>query len=571
MLRTRSRGVTLIDTVVGTALMLLVFAGIAAAFQLSIDVVSNNKARAGAIALANERMEYLRSLSYSALGTAGGIPAGALAQSEIETLNGVPYVRRTVIEYADDPKDGTGAADQNGITSDYKAAKVDVSWSSRSGTRHITVVSRFEPSTGMEISCTPPCGTLVVNAVNASSSPVVNAQVRITNASASPAVDLTTYTNASGTVSIIGAPAASNYSVVVSKSGYSTAQTYSATAQNTNPSPANLTVSNNQTTAATFAIDLLSQKIVQSFTPIQSATSTDSFSDDSRIATSTHITVEGGAATLEGGASDGEFQTTSVAPGYLSRWNAISISATKPSGSSVLYRIYDGSSLALITDAELPGNSAGFTAGSINLSGVSASTHPSLRLDAVLDGDPPPSIDSWSIGYDYGPTPLANVSFTLTGATSIGSGPSGTIYAYQQVFSTGASGSISVPSLAWDTYTISVPASSGYDLAGSCGPQPESLLPGTAPTTALYLMPHTTNSLLVDVRAVATGALMPGATVNIKKTGYSATSTTDACGQAFFSGLSAATYTATISASGHTNATSDVTVSGATRLSTALN
>src|SRR3989344_3874731 len=67
--RSGSRGVTLIDTVVASGLMLLVFTGIVGVFRLSVDVVSNNKARAGAIALADERMEYIRSLSYGSIGT----------------------------------------------------------------------------------------------------------------------------------------------------------------------------------------------------------------------------------------------------------------------------------------------------------------------------------------------------------------------------------------------------------------------------------------------------------------------------------------------------------------------
>ena len=46
------RGASLIDTVVGVSLMLLIFVGIAGAFQLSIELVSNNKARIGASALA---------------------------------------------------------------------------------------------------------------------------------------------------------------------------------------------------------------------------------------------------------------------------------------------------------------------------------------------------------------------------------------------------------------------------------------------------------------------------------------------------------------------------------------
>ena len=55
-MRTSRSGVTLLDTLVGTSLMLVVFLGINAAFRLSVDVITTNKARAGAIALANERM-----------------------------------------------------------------------------------------------------------------------------------------------------------------------------------------------------------------------------------------------------------------------------------------------------------------------------------------------------------------------------------------------------------------------------------------------------------------------------------------------------------------------------------
>src|SRR3989344_272031 len=196
-LRTNSRGVTLLDTLVGTALMLVIFLGIVAAFQLSVDVVTNNKARGSAIALANERMEYIRSLAYASIGTSGGIPSGSIAQSETVVMNGVTFTRRTVIAYADDPKDGTGAADSNGITSDYKVAKVDVAWSAHTSTRHIALVSRFEPPSGMEIACTPPCGTLTVEVVNAASQPLSGASVSIVNASTVPAININTFTNAS--------------------------------------------------------------------------------------------------------------------------------------------------------------------------------------------------------------------------------------------------------------------------------------------------------------------------------------------------------------------------------------
>jgi len=200
-MRTSRSGVTLLDTLVGTSLMLVVFLGINAAFRLSVDVITTNKARAGAIALANERMEYLRSLPYSQLATLGGIPAGTLAQTETQTLNGVPYTRRTLIQYADDPRDGTGGADTNSVTADYKVARIDVSWESRTGVRHITLASRFSPP-GIETAV--PGGTLVIYAVNAAGGSLSGAQVRIVNASTSPAIDTTTFTNASGTATFIG-------------------------------------------------------------------------------------------------------------------------------------------------------------------------------------------------------------------------------------------------------------------------------------------------------------------------------------------------------------------------------
>jgi hypothetical protein len=263
------RGVTLLDTVVGVSLMLIIFTGVAGAFQLGVDVVSNNRARTSAVALLDERMEYIRSLPYTSIGTVGGVPSGSLAQAESLTLNGIGFTRRTLVVYADDPKDGSAPADTK--PADYKAVKVEVSWVSRTGVRSVSLVSRFEPKSGLESSVSG--GILTINVVDSSSQPVQNAQVRIVNASASPAIDQTTYTNTNGLISIVGAPAASGYSVSVTKAGYSTARTYGSSGQNPNPSPTHLTVSNNQTTAQTFAIDLLS-----SFTII-----TKSYADGSPI------------------------------------------------------------------------------------------------------------------------------------------------------------------------------------------------------------------------------------------------------------------------------------------------
>jgi len=576
--RSRQSGITLLDTLVGTFLMLVIFVGIAAAFQLSVELISNNKARAGAVALGNERMEYMRSLSYSQLGTVGGIPAGPIPQSENIALNGVNYVRRTVVEYVDDPKDGTGASDSNGISADYKAGKVDVSWLPHSGTaRHLVLASRFSPTNGMETSVTG--GTLIVKAVNATGTLLPGATVQIVNSSASPAINTTTFTNASGTVSLIGAPAASNYQITVSQSGYSTAQTYSVTAQNTNPSPANVTVSNNVTTTSTFAIDVLGTRTVRTWLPIAAGNWTDTFANTSKIATSTNIAVSSNTAKLNGSApfpSYGEMQTIAVGPSLLAQWKTLSWTNAQPGGTSIRYRVYDGAGQALIPEVQLPGNAAGFTASPVDLSNVSTTTYPALRVDAVYSstGASTPSTSMWKVDFTAGPTPLANLAFSMTGAKTIGSGPSGTLYKYSQSgLQSDSTGTLAIPNLEWDTYGITVNGTTtGYDISSACGPQPESLAPGGTLATDLFFSAHTTNSLLVDVHVAATGALLKNATVMLTRTGFSANAKTDSCGQAFFSGLtSGSAYTVAAGAAGYATSTiTNVSVGGASRRSLSL-
>ena len=429
------RGVTLIDTIVGISLMLVVFVGIAAVFQLSVDVVTNNKARSGAIALADQRMEYVRSLSYASVGTVGGVPSGSLAQSESLSLNGVSYTRRTIVLYEDDPKDGSGSSDTNHIIEDYKAVKVDVAWTSRTGTRHVDVVTRVSPptSSGESNPCTSSCGNLSISVANASNQPLAGASVTISNSTTNPTINFSTFTNASGTVTLLATPAASGYGVVASEAGYSTDQTYSGT----NSTKPLLTVSNNLTTSSTFQIDTLS-------------------------------------------------------------------------------------SMTLLT----------------------------LQYGSLA--------------------PITSVPFTMHGAKTTNSNP--LTYKYNATLGGTGSATTTLSSMEWDTYSLSVATTTGYDLAYTCQPQPVALSPNSATTTYLYLAPHTTNSLSVEVTAASNGALISGASVHLFKTGYDTTQATDSCGQTFFSGLSSGTYTLSVSAAGHTTYTNNAfSVSGSTQAQASLN
>jgi len=579
--RVGERGSTLLDAVVGTALMLVVFVGIVGAFRLTVEAVSNNKARAGAVALANERLEYIRSLSYDAVGTVGGIPTGALEQSTTTLLNDVTYTRRTFISYEDDAGDGLGGGDSNGIIADYKAVKVTVSWQSRQSTRVITLVTRISPP-GIESAV--PGGLLTVSVVNSTAQPVANASVRIVNASISPAIDLTTYTDSAGVANVIGTPAGSGYQVTVSKSGYSSAQTYSSNATNTDPLPAHLGVALNQTTAATFGIDLLATAHVRTYEPLSEATWSDTFADASKIAFSDHVALAGGSAQLEESAGvyepAGVIHSTPISAAYLHGWNQLAWTDTRPAGTAIVYRIYNSSVEAPVPDSMVPGNSGGFASSPIDLSNIATSTYPSIALVAELstnDSSVTPELEDWSVTYTAGPAPLGPVPFAMRGAKTVGSGPGGLVYKYDLTHTTDSAGVAQINSVEWDSYTFSVPVSGGYDIASACSPQPSVIPADSSVTTSLYLVPHTTHSLLVDVKS-AGGTIIPGANVRVYRGAYNVTEESDSCGNAFYSNLSSGTvgggnaYSIDVSATGYQAYTSsEVNVSGTSRISIILN
>ena len=578
------RGVSLIETVVSTSLMLLVFVGVSAAFQLSVDAVTNNKARAGAIALANERQEFVRSLSYDSLGTSGGIPAGAIPQSETVSLNGITYTRRTLILYEDDPKDGLGVADTNSVTADFKSVKTEVSWEAHNGgVRSVSLATRVSPI-GVEQAV--PGGTLALTIIGAGSQPIVDARVTIVNASTTPATNMTLYSDSAGLVTVIGAPPSAGYEITVAKEGFSTALTYDATTENTNPTPGHLTVALNQTTAVTFAIDQVSTMNIRSFTAVETFTNADAFADSDGLSELVNAEVVGGGVQLvnSGGlfASSGEvrsiaFSTTTP----IVSWGSFAWDDTKPAMTNIVYRVYTGDGTALVPDTQIPGNSAGFSSSPIDLTGVATSSYQSLSVRASLgtvDEAVTPEIRSWEISYDAGPLPLQNLTFSLRGTKTIGSGPGGTLYKYStSTLTTGVSAGVNLAAMEWDTYTLTVDSSTGYDIASSCGTQPKSVAPGTYDETVLMLAPHTAHSLLVDLRSSG-GTMVPGATVRLTRGAIDTTVTADNCGQAFFSGLSSGTpgagnpYTIEVTAPEFAPySTADVSVSGTSRLSIILN
>lgn len=558
------RGFGLVDVVVGVALMLVLFLALFGVLRASLLLSALTKAKAAGVELASTHMEYLRGLSYDALGTAGGIPSGAVPQTTTSSVDGVLYTTRTFIVYGDDPADGIGAGDTNGVTTDYKIVKVTVSYALNGLAKSVVLVSNFAPP-GVE--STTGGGTLSLHVVNAASANVSGASVHIVNVSTSPAVDFTTLTNLGGFATVGGAAPSSEYQVQVSRAGYSSAQTYARTSQNVNPTPGYLTVAKDQTTSATFAIDTLATLALASFSPATTTVFSDSFIDASNLTSHINTQVADGALLLTSQALSGSARSTSISPSYLGGWGMLSATLSTPAGTTALVRVADAAGASL-PDLVLSGNSAGFSSFPVSLTGIATTSYPGLTLRAELTSNSTtttPSLLDWSLSHTEGPSPLPNVAFTLTGAKTIGTNGSGLpIYKTVVNDTTGASAA-TTETLEWDAYALAL---GGANLIEGCPAAPYSLAPALSTSTALIIGALTANTLPVVVTNTA-GSAMPNAKVVLTTSGYAATISTSACGLAFFNGLASGVFSATVSATGHTTTTfSGIGVAGHTATTT---
>ncbi|NTV22735.1 MAG: carboxypeptidase regulatory-like domain-containing protein [Candidatus Yonathbacteria bacterium] len=568
------RGFSLIDIVVGTALFLLVFVSIAGVFRLSVALVAESKARIGALSLAQETVEFVRSMSYGDVGVVGGIPAGELPQSETITMNGVSYTRRILVLYDDNPADGVGDDDENGITTDNKRFSVSVSWESRGMSRSVRLVSTIVPQ-GIETSAGG--GTLIVNVADASLYPLADVTVHIENASVSPSVSMDVFTNSQGRVMVDGAPSAGEYEIVVSKDGYSTVRTYDVSEELSAPSPGHASILEGQSTVVSFQTDRVSSLNIYTRKPLEPWSLEDMLEDSNLLAATTGVTVSGGHATLASNGMGGHVLTgtvlsNTIAPSYLSSWESFDWDALEPVGTSIVWHVYEenGGNPVLLSEEVLPGNTEGFTSGPINISSVSASLYPKLRIGAEFSTNNEvytPTLYDWSLSTIVGPVPLGDVPFTIVGRKTKGTDDGIPVSIIERNEITNSAGFFSVGDLLWDMYDIVT--GGAYDIADSCVPDPYNLAPDEHPDVSLIVVPHTAHSLRISVFGNGDVPL-EGASVRVNGVGYDETIVSSSCGQVFFVLPGSGTYTYTISATGYEVLSETVSVSGTVTLSKSL-
>ncbi|MCB9815517.1 prepilin-type N-terminal cleavage/methylation domain-containing protein [Candidatus Nomurabacteria bacterium] len=561
----KSRGFSLVEVIIVSAISTIVFGALLLSFKYSLDLMNQSKFKLTALSVANDRMEYFRSLPYDDVGTVAGIPSGTIPQNSSTTLNGIEFAERVLVEYVDDPADGLDVADSNGILADYKRVKLEYTWNISGETRSISLVSNIVPRS---IETDAGGGTVRINVIDENSTLLPGASVQLINTVTGP-VDVTRFTNVSGSAIFSGAPAASDYEVVVTANiggkDYSTAETYQTTVANPNPIVSPFAVLEADVSTLTFQIGELSDLDITTFSSLDDDLFREDFSDLLSVDSSGGVSISGGALVLED--SFGVYDNSGfvflgpIAPVPLLNWDTLRIATNIPSNTSHQVQFYVGAGVglyALIPDSELPGNSVGFSSSIVDISDLDPVTYPEVYVGIDLettDTNVTPEIDEVSVFYRQSETILPNVSFDIHGNKIIGTDASAKpIYKYSDSLSTNGVGELSIADLEFDDYIFNFLGA--YDIASACPAHPYTQVAGEDGELYFVLVGDAVNTLRVSVVDAFQQAL-PGVSVNLTRSGYNVTEVTDSCGQAFFTGgVSAGTdYTISVSATGYNNET----------------
>ncbi len=247
------RGFTLIELLTAIAIVAVIAASFFSLFNTVLRFIQLKRVETQAAYLATEQMEIVRNLPYANVGTVSGVPAGIIPQIQTITRDNVSYTVRADIRYVDDAYDGVLGGGDTAPT-DYKKAKLTVSWDTIWGDGSLVVVSTVAPK-GLETSV--PGGALRILVFDANGIPIPQADVDILNASVGVSI-INAQTDNNGIALFAGVPLSVNsYEIIADKAGYSQSRTYGVNdpAGNVTPNPFHLSVFDAQTTQAGFAID----------------------------------------------------------------------------------------------------------------------------------------------------------------------------------------------------------------------------------------------------------------------------------------------------------------------------
>jgi hypothetical protein len=383
-------------------------------------------------------------------------------------------------------------------------------------------------------------GTARINVIDENSALLPGARVRLFNSTLG--YDVTANSDLAG-VALFSVPAGGDYEVTVSGpiggNDYSTDQTYVATTSNPNPVTVPFTVLESDISTLTFQIGQLSNLSINLLSSVTEDSYDEDFTDVGGVASSTNVESNGAALVLTNTAgvyeTYGEAYLNTITPSPLLAWQAVTVASVVPSNTS--YRVYflTGSGpYTLIPDTDLPGNAAGFSGTTINLTMLDATLYPSVVVGLVLettDTAVTPEIENLSVFYRESETALASETITVRGDKVIGTDGGGlSIYKFSTTTVSSATGTVFLEDIEFDNYSVILPG--GYDIVKGCPEYPHQQIAGVDGEVEVVAGVDNTNSLRVSVLDMALQPV-PGATVALTRTGLNEVKVTGACGQVY--------------------------------------
>lgn len=558
-------GFTLIDVLVGIALLLIVFMGLFGAFQLGLKVSGLVKNKVIAIAIVNQKLEQIRNLPYESVGNTGGFPDGVLEASTTTVRNNIEYTVETRVDYVVDLADGIASPDDD-CPQDYKKAEIKVSWSGLFG-GEIKASTDISPKNLSE-ECATGGGILSVTVFDAFGGLVISPLIEVKD----PLTDQTLKSAMPLEGKHYFSLATSTYKVVISKSGYSTERTY-GTSEIATPEKPNPLILEDQLTEISLSIDKVSSFSVDTLSPWGTADFSDSFLDETKISEKANVLVDSGKVELvtsgEEYLASGYLVSIETTPADLVSWSEFSFSDSEPVDTDLDYQFYyaSGTDWYLIPDADLIGNSSGFDLSPVDLSGLSIATYSKLKIKGNFSTN---SISSTPVLYDWQltwiisvATPIPNVPLWLQGAKIIGTDTAEQpVYKYSTSSTSNVSGQINIQNLEWDFYTFYASGTSLDLINTDPAPQPINLAPDVSLPVKLYFQAQ--NSLLLTIQNIDTLEPVFSATARLYNAGlgYDETQYTNEKGQTIFIPLSAASYNLEVEGPGYLATSTTVSILG---------
>ena len=261
------KGFTLVETLVGSAIFVIVALSAYRAFGVLMDTVAVSQAKLTATALANEEMEIIRNLPYSDVGIQGGLPVGKIQRNQTIIRNNYSFNVLTSIRSVDDPFDGTiGGTPSDASPADYKLVDLDITCSNCKTLAPLSFTTLVAPH-ALETATNN--GAIFIRVFDAGGIPIPNASIHIVNTQTNPDTIIDDVTDNDGWLKIIDAPPGTNaYNVIATKSGYTQEQTYlPGGAAGQYPIKPDLNVVQKQVTQTSFNIDRTSSLTVSTVSP----------------------------------------------------------------------------------------------------------------------------------------------------------------------------------------------------------------------------------------------------------------------------------------------------------------